>query len=94
MVACGISMYSYIYIIAPHLGTLAETREGQDVEPNPKMVFGETILEIEVRSECHLTTTDLCRISGKLWSIIRLPTFQSKYYICVICIVTLHIGVG
>jgi hypothetical protein len=32
-----ISMYSYICIVAPHLDTLAEAREGPDVEPNPKM---------------------------------------------------------
>jgi hypothetical protein len=31
------SMHSYICIIAPHLGTLAEAREGPDVELNPKM---------------------------------------------------------
>jgi hypothetical protein len=28
-----ISMHSYICIIAPHLGTLAEKREGRDVDP-------------------------------------------------------------
>jgi hypothetical protein len=27
MAACSISMYSYICIVAPHLGTLAKTRE-------------------------------------------------------------------
>jgi hypothetical protein len=32
MVACGISMYSYICIVAPYLGMLVETREGHDVE--------------------------------------------------------------
>jgi hypothetical protein len=31
------SMHSYICIVAPHLGTLAEAREGHDVKPNPKM---------------------------------------------------------
>jgi hypothetical protein len=36
MVACGISRYSYIYIVAPHLGILAETREGCDVEAKPE----------------------------------------------------------
>jgi cysteine synthase len=30
-------MHSYIYIVAPHLGTLDEAREGPDVELNPKM---------------------------------------------------------
>jgi hypothetical protein len=32
-----ISMHSYICIIAPHLGTLAEARERPNGEPNPKM---------------------------------------------------------
>jgi hypothetical protein len=33
MITCyRISMYLYICIVAPHLGTLAETREGYDVE--------------------------------------------------------------
>jgi hypothetical protein len=36
MVACGISMYSYICIVAPHLGTLAETREGFGVAAKPE----------------------------------------------------------
>jgi hypothetical protein len=31
------SILSYICIVAPHLGTLAEAHEGPDVEPNPKM---------------------------------------------------------
>jgi hypothetical protein len=31
------SMHSYICIVAPHLGTLDEAREGPDVELNPKM---------------------------------------------------------
>jgi hypothetical protein len=30
------SMRSYICIVAPHLGTLAEAHEGPKVEPNPK----------------------------------------------------------
>jgi hypothetical protein len=36
MVACGIYMYSYICIVAPHLGTLAETREGCGVGAKPE----------------------------------------------------------
>jgi hypothetical protein len=32
-----ISMYSYIFIVAPLLGTLAEACEGPNVEPNPKI---------------------------------------------------------
>jgi hypothetical protein len=31
------SRHSYICIIAPHLGMLAEACKGPDVEPNPKM---------------------------------------------------------
>jgi hypothetical protein len=26
-------------MVTPHIGTLAETREGPDMEPNPKMVL-------------------------------------------------------
>jgi hypothetical protein len=39
MVACGISMCSYICIVAPHLGMLDAPREGHDMELNPKMVL-------------------------------------------------------
>jgi hypothetical protein len=46
------SMYSYICIVAPHLGMLAETREGPDVEPNPKMVFGGSIPKMEGSEKC------------------------------------------
>ena len=38
--------------LAPHLGTLDEPREGGDVEPNPKTVYGGSILKIEGLSEC------------------------------------------
>jgi hypothetical protein len=59
MVASGISIYSYICIVAPYLGTLAETREGCGVEANAKTVFGGTIPKMEVRGEWYLTNTDL-----------------------------------
>jgi hypothetical protein len=36
------SMHSYICIITPHLGTLAEAREGPKVEPNPKTELVDT----------------------------------------------------
>jgi hypothetical protein len=36
MVSCGISMYSYICIIAPHLGTQAEMHEGCGVRAKPE----------------------------------------------------------
>jgi hypothetical protein len=45
-------MYSYICIVAPHLGTLAEARKGSDVEPNPKTVFGGSIAKIEGSDKC------------------------------------------
>jgi hypothetical protein len=47
-----ISMCSYICIIAPHLGALAEAREGSDMEPNPKMMFGGSIPKIEGSDKC------------------------------------------
>jgi hypothetical protein len=59
MVACGISMYSYICIVAPHLGTLAEICEGCGVGAKPKTVFGGTIPKMEVLGEWCLTNTDL-----------------------------------
>jgi hypothetical protein len=46
------------------------------------------------RKTVQANLTDLSRIPGKPRSIIRLPTFQSKYYICAICIVALGTGVG
>jgi hypothetical protein len=36
MVVCGIPMYSYICIVAPHLGTIAKTREGCGVGAKPE----------------------------------------------------------
>jgi hypothetical protein len=36
MVACDIFMYSYICIVAPHLGMLAEMHEGCGVGAKPK----------------------------------------------------------
>jgi hypothetical protein len=49
---CCISMYSYICIIAPHLGTLAKIREGPNVEQNQKMVFGGSIPKMEGSDKC------------------------------------------
>jgi hypothetical protein len=34
--ACCTSMHSYICIVAPHLGTLDEPREGHDIGAEPK----------------------------------------------------------
>jgi hypothetical protein len=46
------SMHSHMCMVAPHLGTLAEAREGPDVEPNPKTVFGGSIPKIEGSGKC------------------------------------------
>ena len=65
--------FAFIHLhCASHLGTLDEPREGwKDVmlEPNPKMVFGGSILKMKglikckdrrcSPNECHLTNTDL-----------------------------------
>jgi hypothetical protein len=87
------------------LGTLDVTREGCGVGAKPEdnvwwiQPEDERILKFihEVEIFCktvQANLTDLSRIPGKPRSIIRLPTFQRKYYICVICIVALCIGVG
>jgi hypothetical protein len=47
-----ISMHSHKCIVAPHIGTLAEAREGPDVEPNQKTVFGGSIPKAEGSDEC------------------------------------------
>jgi hypothetical protein len=38
--------------LASHLGTLDAPREGRDVEPNPKMVFGGPISKTEGLDKC------------------------------------------
>jgi hypothetical protein len=58
----------HLHLIS-HLGMLDAPREGRDVEPNSKMVFGGPIQEMEglsksqdgrcSPSECHLTNTNL-----------------------------------
>jgi hypothetical protein len=43
-------LYFHVFIdlhLASHLGTLDAPREGRDVEPKPKMVFGGPISETE-----------------------------------------------
>jgi hypothetical protein len=83
MVACGISMYSYICIVAPHLGTLAEMREGCSVEPNPKTVFGGTIPKMEVLGDGCLTNTDLVLDPKQAPEYYKPPNFWNaiKYYV-------------
>jgi hypothetical protein len=41
-----------IHALASHLGTLDAPREGRDVEPNPKMVFGGPISKTEGLDKC------------------------------------------
>jgi hypothetical protein len=87
------------------LGTLDVTREGYGVGAKPEDGVWQILPEDgrilkfihEVEMFCKTVQAnliDLSWIPGKSRSIIRLPTFQSKYYICVICIVALCIGVG
>jgi hypothetical protein len=48
------SMQSYICIVAPHLGTLAETCEGHDVEMNPKMVLANPSRRLKNRTSAGM----------------------------------------
>jgi hypothetical protein len=53
------------------------------LEPNPKMVFGGTILKMEVLGEWCLTNTDLVLDPGKPRSIISLLISENAIeYIC------------
>jgi hypothetical protein len=45
---CLLHFHIFVHLhLAYHLGTLDAPREGRDVEPNPKMVFGGPIQEME-----------------------------------------------
>jgi hypothetical protein len=67
------SMHSYICIVAPHLGTLAERCEGCGVGAKPEDgVWWNYPEDGSTQRVGHLTTTDLCRILGKPRSIISL----------------------
>jgi hypothetical protein len=48
------SILLYICIVAPHLGTLAEAREGPDAEPNQRMMFGGSISRMEESSSSYM----------------------------------------
>ena len=69
-------MHLYIYIIAPHLGTIDEPREGRDIgtehEDDVWWTYPEEAKNQEYMlgpeyspSECHLINTDLVLIPGK-----------------------------
>ena len=69
-------MHLYICIIAPHLGTIDEPREGRDIgtehEDDVWWTYPEEAKNHEYMlgpefspSECHLTNTDLVLIPGK-----------------------------
>ena len=73
-------MHSYICIIAPHLGTIDEPREGRDIgtehEDDVWWTYPEEAKNQEYMlgpecspSEYHLTNTDLVLIPGKPRSI-------------------------
>jgi hypothetical protein len=47
-------MYSYICTVAPHLGTLAEAREGLDVELNLKMVLADPSRRLKDRTSARM----------------------------------------
>jgi hypothetical protein len=49
-----ISMHSHICIVAPHIGVLAETCEGQDVELNPKMVLADPSRSLKDRTSARM----------------------------------------
>jgi hypothetical protein len=90
-------MHSHICIVAHHIGALAETCEGHDVELNPKMVLVDPSRRLKDRTSAimedahqrvHLTNTDLSRIPGKPRSIISL--LPSKQLIIYMLYILLH----
>jgi hypothetical protein len=90
-------MHSYICIVAPHLGTLAETREGPDVELTKRWCWwaylgdgriGQVLDWRMLAKRIHLTKSNLSRIAGKPRSIISL--LPSKQLILYMLQVLLH----
>jgi len=88
-------VHSYICIIAPHLGTIDEPREGRDIgtkheddvwwtypeeAKNPEYMLGPEYSP----SECHLTNTDLVLIPGKPRSITYYFNLWNVIYIYLI----------
>jgi hypothetical protein len=76
-------MHSYICIVAPHLGTLAETREGCGIRGKPEDdVWWNYPKDESTQRVGHLTTTDLCWILDKPQSIISLLISKNaiEYY--------------
>jgi hypothetical protein len=65
-------------------------REGRDVEPNPKMVFGGTIPKMEVLGEWCLTNTDLVLDPRQAPEHYKTPYFSNQIlYTCyVYCCIT------
>jgi hypothetical protein len=59
------------------------------LEPNPKTVFGGTILKMEVLDEWCLTNTDLVLYPRQAPEHYKPSTFKAINYICYICIVAL-----
>jgi hypothetical protein len=84
-------------MVAPHLGMLAEAREGPDVEPNPKMEWwihpkdrriGQVIDWRMLVKRIHLTNSNLSQIPGKPQSIISL--LISKIQLSIMLYILLH----
>jgi hypothetical protein len=68
-------------MVTPHIGLLAEMREGPDVEPNPKMELVDPSQREMLAKRIHLTYSNLSRILGKPRSIISLlPSKQLILY--------------
>ena len=96
-------MHSYICIIAPHLGTIDEPREGCDIGTEHEDVWWtypeeaknqEYMLGPEyLPSECHLTNTDLVLIPGKPRSIIYYFNLRNVIYVFT-CLCIKFLGVG
>jgi hypothetical protein len=89
MVACGISMYSCICIVAPYLGTLAETHEGCGVGAKPEDGVWWNFLKMKVLGEWCLTNTDLVLDPRQAPDIISLLISENAIEYYVICIVAL-----
>jgi hypothetical protein len=67
--------------LAPHIGSLAETRDEPDVEPNPKMELVDPSRREMLAKRVLLTNSDLSQIPGKPRSIISLlPSKQLILY--------------
>jgi len=95
------SVHSYICIIAPHLGTIDEPREGRDIvtehEDDVWWTYSEEAKNQEYMlgpecspSEYHLTNTDSVLIPGKL----RCTSYYFKFITPIYVSITCALGLG